>query len=198
MANVEDKWIVSAAMFNWLADVFYQIPTEEKLVLVNDSLADWPTLSKDPGIHVGEILASIEADGQRVINREFHRLFIGPGKKEVYPWGSVYTDEEGLLFGPSSLAWEGFCTEYHIDIQPECNEPTDHFALIFSALAATMSSEYDDETKSQVVTQILRVHFYPWGETVLELIEQKALTGYFKGFALLAKDLVEHWSHQSK
>lgn len=198
MANVEDKWLESAAMFNWLADVFYQIPTEKKLVLVNDNLADWPTLSKDHSASVSTIIASIEVNGQREISQEFHRLFIGPGKKEVYPWGSVYTDEDGLLFGPSSLAWEGFCAEYHIDIQPNCNEPTDHFALIFSALAATMLSEYDNEIKNQIVMQILEVHFSPWGNTVLELIEKKAQTGYFKGFALLAKDLVEYWSYQYK
>ncbi len=196
MANEENKWIVSAAMFNWLADIFYHIPTAEKLVLVNDILSGWPTLSKDQSISVDNIIASIEVDGQRKINQEFYRLFIGPGKKEVYPWGSIYTDEEGLLFGPSTIAWEGFCAEYCIDIKPESNEPTDHFALIFSALAAMMLSEYDNETKSQIIGKILITHFNPWGGTVLELVEQKAQTGYFRGFALLAKDLVEYWSRQ--
>ncbi|WP_412501741.1 molecular chaperone [Shewanella chilikensis] len=194
MTSEDNKWIISAAMFNWLADIFYQIPTAEKLVLVKESLVDWPILSKDPSVHVNTILASIEADGQGEINQDFHRLFIGPGKKEVYPWGSIYTDEEKLLFGPSTFLWKEFCFENNLDIQPESNEPTDHFALFFYGLAAIMLSEYDDEKKSFIVSKILKVHFHPWGKTVLELIEQKAQTGYFKGFALLAKDLVEHWS----
>ncbi len=193
MENLKNEWLESIAMFNWLANIFYQIPTIEKLTLINDNLTEWPVFSKDLQTIVCTILTSIKNDGQLKISRDFHHLFVGPGKKEVYPWGSVYTDEDALLFGHSTMVWKAFCSEYHIDIKPECNEPTDHFALFFSALAAMMKSKYSDTEKSRIVNLILQDHFHPWGLTVLKLIQQKAQTDYFKGFAFLAHNLIEYW-----
>lgn len=191
MEEVEQQRLESAAMFNWLADIFYQVPTAEKLTVVTSNLANWPKQSTELQVHINAILGSIEADGCSEINQDFHRLFIGPGEKEVYPWGSVHIDEEALLFGPSSIAWKQFCVENNINVQPEKNEPTDHFALFFSALAAVMQSEYHTQEKSRIVNQILHNHFQPWGLKVLLLIQEKAQTNYFKGFALLAEDLLK-------
>ena len=32
---------------------------------------------------------------------DFHKLFVGPQKLPSPPWGSVYLDRRGMLFGPS-------------------------------------------------------------------------------------------------
>jgi TorA maturation chaperone TorD len=98
------------------------------------------------------------------------------------------------LFGPSSIAWEQFCKKYNISILPSSNEPLDHFALIFYAIAAIMKSEYDNESKGKIVDLILSDHFHPWGMKLLSLIESKAKTDYFCGFSLLATDLISNYS----
>lgn len=194
MIECKITWQESAAMFTWLADVFYQTPNEKKLVDVTDNIISWPLLSNDNRTTITAVLSSIELDGFSSIRDDFTRMFIGPGKKEVYPWGSVYTDEEGLLFGPSTLAWEAFCKELNIEIKPESNEPTDHFALIFSALSAIIQSEYSEKDKKKIVKTILSTHLAPWGAELLTLVEQKAQTDYFRGFAKLATELVAYHS----
>lgn len=190
MVYGEDKWQESAAMYAWLADVFYKAPTAEKLGYVASNINQWPVSSDAQRCIVESILSSIEHNGVDFIREDFNRLFIGPGKKEVYPWGSVYTDEEGLLFGPSTVAWELFCKQHSIEVQLDSNEPTDHFALIFSALSAVMQSGYDEKEKANIIDSIVNSHLMPWGEKVLHDVKRYARTDYFRGFSVLAIDLL--------
>ena len=38
------------------------------------------------------------------LDRDYHRLLVGPGKLAAPPWGSVYLDSESVLFGDSCIA----------------------------------------------------------------------------------------------
>ncbi len=179
-----------AGMFNWVADTFYNIPTADKLALVEGNIALWPDETANALEGISSILNSLKQDSLNVIVQDFHRLFIGPGKKDVYPWGSVYTDEESLLFGDTTTAWENFCQIHSIQITPNTNEPTDHFALIFSAISAVLNSEQAEEVRIEIIKEIINKHFSPWGEQVLTSIIEKAKTGYYRGFAVLAQNLL--------
>jgi TorA maturation chaperone TorD len=194
MVYSNEQWMDFSAMFTWLADVFYQTPSDLKLIAISENIKDWPLLTTDSEATISTIISSISLDGLILIKEDFNRLFVGPGKKEVYPWGSIYTDKEGLLFGPSTILWEQFCKQYNINITPSSNEPSDHFALIFYAIVAVMQSEYDNEFKGIIVDKILSTHFYPWGIELLSLIDMKAETDYFRGFSLLATDLISIYS----
>lgn len=187
----KDKWSELAAMFNWLADIFYKMPTQDRLIMVKDNIDGWPLTSKSADKLISRIKESVESDLLNDINRDFHRLFIGPGKKAVYPWGSIYTDKEGLLFGPSTIVWENFCIQYKVDIKTQSYEPTDHFALIFSALGAIIMSDYDEKSKKLICHEVLATHFGSWGDKVLSMIEVESSTNYYRSFATLAKLLIE-------
>lgn len=179
--------VIAAAKFKWLASVFYQVPTKESLNSITEVLSQWPVSHSSTKELISRLERSIEQQGIDAIKQDFHLLFVGPGKKLVYPWGSVYTDEEGLLFGPSTMLWEGFCRANEIEIKPDSNEPTDHFALFFAAIAAILASEYEVSKKLSLIEELLSTHFSPWGEEVLLQITQQASTDYFQCFADLAK-----------
>ncbi len=179
-----------AGMFNWIADIFYNVPTAEKLVLVDENITQWPDENANALENINTILQSLKEDGFDTIKRDFYKLFIGPGKKAVYPWGSIYTDKENLLFGDTTTAWEQFCREKGIQITPSTNEPTDHFALIFSAISAVLNSEQAEDVRIAIIKEIVNTHFSPWGEQVLTSIIEKAKTGYYQGFAMLAQNLL--------
>ena len=187
------NWEEPAAMFNWLADVFYQQPTAEKLEFAKNNLIFWPESNAEVDSYIKMIKKSIEIDGVINISKDFHRLFVGPGSKEVYPWGSVYTEEDKLLFGPSTILWEEFCEKNKIVIKLDSNEPTDHFALFFYSLSAVMKSEHSVSKKNAILSEIIFEHFLPWGERVLNLIGEKASTNYYRGFSLMASYLVRKW-----
>ncbi len=185
MSNPHQDLAMLGAMFRWLSDVFYYIPTEERLSFTKENIDLWP--DAETSLLIPAILTSIEHDGLEIIERDFYRMFIGPGKKEVYPWGSVYTDNENLLFGDTTVAWEKFCQQHSIQITPTMNEPTDHFALIFSALAAVLDSDLPETQKIAVAQQIYHDHFSAWGDELLQQVVAKANTEYYKTFAILSQ-----------
>ena len=197
MSNSQLKIVQSTAMFNWLADVFYHPLTIEKLKVTQEVIDDWPTLAGDQSDAIKQIINSIEQDGLAKIQADFQRLFIGPGQKLVYPWGSVNSELEGLLFGKSTERWEAFCNTNHIEITTQTYEPSDHFALFFSAIAAIMQSDNDQATQLELIDELLTSHFNEWGLMVLSNITQKATTNFYAQFAKLALDTINYWKIES-
>lgn len=189
MSDINRNIEVISAMCNWVSDVFYYEPTTEKLEFVAKNISIWPDVDAEETVF--KIQESVEFDGFDLIRDDFYKLFVGPGKKEVYPWGSIYTDKENLLFGDTTIAWEDFCTHNGIEIPLKCNEPTDHFAMIFSAISAVLTSSHNQEVKSILVKNICNIHFSPWGKCLLNLINEKSTTNYYKCFSLLALKLME-------
>ncbi|PMG49459.1 molecular chaperone TorD family protein [Shewanella sp. 10N.286.52.B9] len=193
MSGTQRQIEQSTAIFNWLADIFYHPATTEKLQTTQAVIDEWPTLAGDPSDSVCKILHSVEQDGLATIQADFQRLFIGPGKKLVYPWGSVNCESEGLLFGKSTQRWEVFCNTNHIEITTLAYEPSDHFALFFSAIAAIMQSDNDQAIKLELIDEVLTLHFNDWGLTVLSNITEKSTTHFYAQFAKLALDTINYW-----
>lgn len=191
MNRKQEELVILGAMFHWVSDIFYYEPTAKKLNFVLENVSLWPDDDNETQKLIAEILTSVNQDGFEKIKEDFYKLFIGPGKKDVYPWGSVYTDKENLLFGKSTILWEEFCIKTGIVISPSSNEPTDHFALVISAIAAILSSESEPKIKVSKVQFIFREHFSPWGLDVLSLVVQNASTIYYKNFAKLALKLID-------
>ncbi|WP_194944983.1 TorD/DmsD family molecular chaperone [Shewanella sp. TC10] len=197
MLAIKERQELSGAMFNLLADAFYNPPTTDKLKLTSSSFENWPDFS---GPNTEAIHAIKQSQLNNTIddfNADYHRLFVGPGKKLVYPWGSYYTDQEGLLFGKTTKAWEDFCHTSDIKITTITYEPTDHFALIFSALSAIQLSEHTEEKKLRLIKTILLEHFSDWGIKVLNLIQEKSNTQYYSAIASLAFQLVNYWVNET-
>ncbi|MCL1067383.1 molecular chaperone TorD family protein [Shewanella olleyana] len=198
MSSRNELLELSGAMFNILSEIFYTAPSESKLNTISETLEEWPLFSGSPEKLIASINQSLNNDTPDEISADFHKLFIGPGKKLVYPWGSCYTDQQALLFGESTKKWEQFCLTTEIVITPKSYEPTDHFALIFSAISAILLSENTEEEKSELLEIILSNHFNDWGVALLQSVKDKACTSYYSATASLALNLIDFWNVEFK
>ncbi|WP_229359787.1 TorD/DmsD family molecular chaperone [Ferrimonas aestuarii] len=180
---------MAVAALGVLHNVFYPKPTAAFLTELTDSqlLSAWPEIG-DPKEIVeacGRIEQSIEKDGFDAIERDFYRLFIGPGTALAYPWGSVYTDRENLVCGQTMVNFKAFCRGNDIALQTEHTEPVDHIGLMLAVLVELLN-----RNDGAAVNELLSEHLMPWAPRLFELVLEHGTTDYMKGFAILAGQLL--------
>ncbi|MCG9014619.1 molecular chaperone TorD family protein, partial [Laribacter hongkongensis] len=115
--------------------------------------------------------------------REHQRLFVGPAALPAPPWGSVYLDEESVLFGDSTRALQAFAGRHGIALETGQREPLDHFGLVCWLVAH--AAEAGDEA---AVHELLCEHLLPWSGRFLSLFEEaSAGTPFYQAAAGLAR-----------
>lgn len=189
-----DEYAVAAAACGVLHNVFYFKPTSDYLDEIRGSglLEQWPAYGAEHGQAVELIKTSLSVDTAEVIERDYYQLFIGPGGMAVYPWGSVYTDEENLVCGETTREFKRFCEARGIRFQLAHSEPEDHIGLVAAALSR-LFEQAALEGSSRDISLLLGEHALPWAHRVLDKSKVGAQTGYYRGFALLYEGLLGHW-----
>ncbi|MBY5993279.1 molecular chaperone [Ferrimonas balearica] len=183
----------AAAACGVLHNVFYHKPTPAFLAELSDSglLDQWPDLGTPTGAAIAQVKASLAQDDFDTIEREHYRLFIGPGEIAAYPWGSVYTDKENLVFGDTTVALARFCREKGVAFELAHREPEDHIGLILALLGQLF--EQQDQAG---VTDLLTHHLLPWSHRFTEAVAREARTGYYAGFGDLLATLLGDWQRR--
>ncbi len=104
-----------------------------------------------------------------ILAKEFQALLIGPNTLAAPPWASVYLQEDGLLFGESTLRLIHFCKTHDIKIDTTMNEPPDHFGLLLWICALVLENDREDLLKT-----LLAEHLLPWSARFLSLFKDAA------------------------
>lgn len=113
---------------------------------------------------------------------EYRRLFVGPGHKAAAPWGSVYTDKDGVMFGGSWLALREWMRANGLAVSTGApREPEDHIGLLLDMMA------WLAEERPELLCDFLRLHLLTWSGHFLELMEREAQHAFFEGLAQLAQ-----------
>lgn len=112
---------------------------------------------------------------------EHRRLFVGPGHKAAAPWGSVYLDSEGVIFGWSSIALHDWMRQNGIERRAKDRMPEDHIGLMFE-LMAWLALE-----RPELLRTYLEEHFCTWAPHYLEELERASECSFFQGLARLAR-----------
>ncbi|GAA5186831.1 TorD/DmsD family molecular chaperone [Ferrimonas gelatinilytica] len=190
---MRDLFPYAAAACGVLHNVFYPKPNPAFLAELTDSglLAQWPGFGQDPADAVASILDSLKQDDFDAIERDYYQLFVGPGGMAAYPWGSVYTDKENLVFGDTTLAWQQFCQQQGLTFELDHNEPQDHIGLILAVLSQLF--EQGDET---AIMTLLSDHLLPWSHRFTEAVTTQAHTGFYRGFGQLTALLLADWQQR--
>lgn len=110
---------------------------------------------------------------------EYRRLFVGPATKVAPPWGSVYTDYEGVMFGHTALALTDFLVSNGISSQRERHLPDDHFGSLMSLLA-WMTRE-----KPGLVPRFAAEHLLTWSGHFLQRVAERSEHPLYRGAARL-------------
>ncbi len=128
--------------------------------------------------------ASDEVPGARVevpadIVEEYRRLFVGPAKKAAPPWGSVYTDHEGVIFGATALDLHDWLSAHGVLVAAGDRMPDDHIGRMLELMA------WIAEQRPELLDDYLSGHLLTWSGHFLERVERESAHPFFTGLARL-------------
>ena len=189
---------------NVLSPLFLGDPAKGSAGPVLDALAasdaaelakNWPFVGAD-GENVAvqqaiegalaRMIGSLSSGGDRAaLAREYRRLFVGPAKLPAPPWGSVYTDKEGIVFGEGNLELRAWLRSQGIARLDDENVPDDHIGNLLS-LTAVVATERPD-----ALDELLAVHILPWAPHYLDQLEAAAEHPFYQALAALTRSTLE-------
>ena len=112
---------------------------------------------------------------------EYRRQFVGPAARPAPPWGSVYTDHDGVIFGESTLALRAWMRENGIERTTDERTPEDHIGLML-AMMAFLAQERPD-----LLDDYLSQHFLTWAPHYLDALEEATTHPFYEGLAQLTR-----------
>lgn len=165
------------------------------LLRQGDWLAQWP-VSDDrlPAIAVAlRVAASVPAADQpdtppEALTDAWQRLFVGPWALPAPPWGSVWLDKDGVLFGESMVQLRQWLRGQGISWANSDTEPCDHIGALL-LLAAWLA----EQGRGQALDQLLAWHLLPWAYRFLEVFTAKAEHPFFSALGKLCWITLQHW-----
>lgn len=187
-AIVDDVALVSGV----LAPFFLLEPGDPEFVRVENAWREidpgsmgiaWPF--GDPAraaVALCDISRGLSDSSDRVL-WDYRRLFVGPNRLEAPPWGSVYTDRDGVVEGESCLALRAWMRRNALKASPGIVE--DHIGCLFELVA------FCGPETPELAVELLQLHLFPWAPRYFELLEQAASTSLYTGLARLAAVSVE-------
>lgn len=116
---------------------------------------------------------------------EFRRLFVGPGHKAAPPWGSVYTDYDGVIFGRSALELGAWMRRSGIARLADDGEPEDHLGLLLAQMA------WIARERPELLREFLRLHLLTWSSHYLDKLEDEARHPFYRGLAVVTRESLE-------
>ncbi|MGJ3355368.1 Tat proofreading chaperone DmsD [Providencia sp. Je.9.19] len=146
----------------------------------------WPYESTELKQSIAQQLAVTKTANEN-LDEAYQRLFIGPYALPSPPWGSVWLDNEKVLFGDSTLQLREWMQKNKIDIHLAQNEPEDHIGLLFMMVA------WVAENCSSKLPELLTDHILPWSFLYLDKLQQNADFPFYTGLARLANHSLISW-----
>lgn len=116
---------------------------------------------------------------------EFRRLFIGPGHLVAPPWGSTYTDRDGVVFGDSHTRLVEFMRGNGIIRRVDEHTPVDHIGLMLHLMA------WIADNRPEVLREYLSKHLLTWSSHFLEGLALHTESAFYQGLALLTRTTLE-------
>ena len=117
---------------------------------------------------------------------DYMRLFVGVGKVLAPPWGSVYLDEDGLLFNEETLVVRQFYERFGMMLKEKYKEPDDHIGLELEFLA-----HLAEQNNNEAMVSFAKHMMLPWVSRWNDNVQQHARTDYYRGLANMATGGIE-------
>lgn len=139
----------------------------------------------------GDVLAAVELMQQGLaapredLMWEFRRLFVGPGALAAPPWGSTYTDRDGVVFGDSHTRLVEFMRANGIIRLVDEHTPVDHIGLELHLMAWTARN------RPEALREFLGNHLLTWSSHFLDELQRRSASAFYRGLALLTRSTLE-------
>lgn len=136
-----------------------------------DFVIDWPCPGEvGPAFDAMAPLAADSAEARAALHAAFRDLFVGPAALPAPPWGSVYLDQEKVLFGASTFSLNTFLDRNAITLRDPDNGPKDHFGTL-CWIGAWLASK----GRMDVFDELMSEHVLPWAFLYLAELKTAAM-----------------------
>lgn len=177
-----------------LGALFYFTPDSEQAAPLvaafrsGEWLASWPL----PSEVLQPLANGFSQPFDDPLSVAWQRLFIGPDALPASPWGSVWLDREGVLFGDSTLALRQWMRQQEIVFEHQQNEPEDHIGTLL--LLAAWLCESGRQTECE---QLLAWHLLPWSGRFLTVFIQQAAHPFYTALGKLTSLTLTDWQNRA-
>lgn len=183
-----------ALVGNALAPLFLYSPADE---ILRDSFSVWADQSREvenawPFGASGEVAEafSLIREGTKggvtqELLAEYRRVLQGPAHLDAAPWGSVYTDHDGVVFGNLTVELTRWMERSGMDFAYGSAVAVDHVGYMLSLMA------WVAQNKSDLLEEFLGEFFLPWVFRYADLLEQTAFHPLYRGLAKLLRSTLK-------
>lgn len=151
-----------------------------------DLPAEWPYGDEATLERISQQLRRALKTAPADLDRDYHRLLVGPGKLAAPPWGSVYLDSESVLFGDSCIALGRWMRARGIELhEGESREPVDHIGRMLVLLSWLCDNQPDR------VIPFMEEHLMTWAPRYFAQLEPAAAGTLYEPLGHLASLTLE-------
>ncbi|EHQ88541.1 TorD/DmsD family molecular chaperone [Desulfosporosinus youngiae] len=190
-----------AYAYDVLRRTFALEPSQEYLVLMKDTIEQFPFASESEDIRKGieavhESLnrsTEIRDDDRDELHWDYTRMFIGPHKLAAPPWESAYANEGRLLFQKETLEVREAYLKYlflPVQFQQEADDHLGleldfmyHLCLILFEKIKSGDLSYAEVLKDQ--KNFLEQHLLTWVNRFCGDVIENSRTDFYRGMALI-------------
>jgi TorA-specific chaperone len=126
---------------------------------------------------------------------DYAQLFIGPGPGKAPPYESIYTSEEGRLYGDAYASLIETLHEEGIGVADDFSAPADHAAVELAVVAHLIEraaeGESDDGTIDATQAEFLETHLLNWMPRWCQDVTKHAETEFYRGVGRMLAAFLE-------
>ncbi|WP_330149031.1 molecular chaperone [Shewanella xiamenensis] len=196
MKSPASEYLFASACCKFFSTVIYNKPTNFISSIRNfDFECLWPSYSVEQKAILNNLRIALDSEKTDVINLDYFNLFVGNFRKLSYPWGSVYTDRDNLLFGDTERNFKRFCIKNNILIKSHYNEPYDHIGIILLSLSILFERASSNFLLNDI-NELLESHLLPWFYRFISLMKENASTLFYRSIATLLEQFIYFWEQE--
>lgn len=179
--KVDEK--IAREMIYKLLSICFDVPKENwKETELIAELAEMLTLVESDAYHEAQRLMDFlndEADIEE-LQVAYARLFVGPQKLKVPPYGSVYLERKRRVMGDSTMDLLAFYNQIGIKVSENTKEIPDHikielevmYYLLFNEILALRKGDKDTAEKYKAwQKEFFKDYMLPWFKTFAQELE---------------------------
>lgn len=188
------------AVFLFLGEAYLEPPESGWLdsLPLGEIVNGWPTADHPDtrqGLHLLEAYLRCPATFPVLrLQRDYARLFIGPGSMLAPPYESVYRSESGILFEKCTLDVRSFYLEFDLETDGTNVRPDDHVGLelqfmsYLCEMGLSRLEDHDQRGCQETFSSLKRffsVHIGLWAPSFCGRVVEYAETDFYRAIAFL-------------
>jgi TorA maturation chaperone TorD len=199
MSDFELREQVRSSSYHALAGLLAPPDTDRVVAALDDLEALLAAVHPEAADHLAAVAAAWREEGVSAVRRDHMALFVGPASLGAPPYGSVYLDASGELYGDSTRDVERLYAAAGLQLAEGLKEPPDHVrieldvmhAAIDRTLAAMRQQDWDRASRLvEVQAALLQNHVSRWVTPFTHHLRDNAATAFHRHLAAVLEAFV--------